>query len=102
MNPRHTFARPARHPSHFARHRPLDAIEWEEMPSLAGRLRRNEFSTTHGSVWSSTERMELDRHQSQPAPAPAPFVETLSGLYVREIAGDEVFRHFFGDPGANH
>ncbi len=70
------------------------------MPSLAGTLRRSEFSSTHGSVWSSTERMELDRYQ--PEPAPAPFVETLSGLLVREVAGDEVFRHFFGDPGANH
>lgn len=102
MNPHIYRPRPYRSHVLHGRHRPLDAIEWEEMPSLAGRLRRNEFSSTQGSVWSSTERMELDRYQSEPEPAPAPFVETLSGLYVREIAGDEVFRHFFGDPGANH
>jgi hypothetical protein len=100
MNPRHSFARPARYSSHFARHRPLDAIEWEELPSLTGSLRRNDFTTTAGSVWSSTERMELT--PSEPEPKPAPFVEAVSGLLVREIVGDEVFRHFFGDPNANH
>lgn len=100
MNPRHAYARPVRHSPLFARHRPLDAIEWEELPSLTGSLRRSDFSSTSGSVWSSTERMELVARE--PEPAPAPFVEAVSGLLVREIAGDEVFRHFFGDPTANH
>jgi len=79
----------------------LDAIEWEELPSLAGTLRRGEFVSTSGQVWSSTERMDLFA-AAVPSPAPAPFVESIEGLHVREIANDEVFRHFFGDPGANH
>jgi hypothetical protein len=100
MNPRLSTARLSHNHLLFARQRPLDAIEWEELPSLTGALRRSDFSTTTRSAWSSTERMELDGYR--PEPAPAPFVETLDGLLVREITGDEVFRHFFGDPHANH
>jgi isocitrate/isopropylmalate dehydrogenase len=75
-------------------------IEWEELPSLTGALRRSEFVTTRGSVWHSTERMDLA--PLEPEAKPAPFVEAVEGLLVREIAGDEVFKHFFGDPTANH
>jgi hypothetical protein len=52
------------------------------------------------AVWSATQRMELA--QRDEAPAAAPFIEAINGLHVREIGGDEVFRHFFGDPRANH
>lgn len=92
------------HPHHaaarrwVARQHALEAIEWEELPSLAETLRRGDYSSTRGA-WSSTERMDL---MAMPAPAPAPFVESIDGLHVREIANDEVFRHFFGDPRANH
>lgn len=100
MNRTHT-----QHPHAAARHwtsrrAAIGAIEWEELPSLAEMLRReDERHTTRSSVWSATERMDLD---AAPAPAPAPFVESIDGLHVREIANDEVFRHFFGVPGANH
>jgi hypothetical protein len=98
INRTHLHRTAARH--WVSRQAALDAIEWEELPSLAETLRRGEFATTAGQVWSSTERMEL--RSIEAAPAPAPFAEPIAGLHVREIQGDEVFRHFFGDPGANH
>lgn len=98
MNRTHPHRTAARH--WVSRQAALDAIEWEELPSLAETLRRGEFVSTAGQVWSSTERMEL--RPLEVAAAPAPFVEAIAGLHVREIQGDEVFRHFFGDPSANH
>lgn len=98
MNRTHTHRIAARH--WLSRQATLDTIEWEELPSLAETLRRRDFASTSGQVWSSTERMDL--HVAAAAPAPLPFVESIAGLHVREIANDEVFRHFFGDPGANH
>jgi hypothetical protein len=82
--------------------RPLapGAIEWEELPSLAQTLRRSDFAFRAGSVWLATQRMDLQSLAE--APAPAPFAEPIGGLHVREIDADEVFRHFFGDPSANH
>jgi len=100
MNHHPSLARPFRRNPVFSRHRADDAIEWEELPSLTGALRRSEFVTTRGSVWHSTERMDLA--PLEPEAKPAPFVEAVEGLLVREIAGDEVFKHFFGDPTANH
>jgi hypothetical protein len=44
----------------------------------------------------------MDLMPLEPEARPAPFVEAVEGLLVREIAGDEVFKHFFGDPTANH
>jgi hypothetical protein len=76
----------------------LEAIEWEELPSLAASLRSREFAASGGHVWPSTERLDLPAE----VPTPAPFVESINGLHVREIANEEVFRHFFGDPRANH
>jgi hypothetical protein len=96
MNRTHPHHAAARH--WVSRQAALEAIEWEELPSLAQSLHRREFASTRG-VWSSTERMDLC---AAPAPAPAPFVESIHGLHVREIDNDEVFRHFFGDPSANH
>lgn len=100
MNHHPSLARPSRQSPVFSRHRAHDAIEWEELPSLTGALRRSEFVTTRGSVWHSTERMEL--MPLEPEARPAPFVEAVEGLLVREITDDEVFKHFFGDPTANH
>jgi len=80
----------------FGRQHPIDSIEWEQLPSLADALRRNLFSTTSGSVWNDTE--PLGSHPMQSEAAPEPFVEVMAGLHMREITGDEVFRHFFGYP----
>ncbi|MFO1218570.1 MAG: hypothetical protein U1E89_09385 [Burkholderiaceae bacterium] len=100
MNHHPFLARPSRQSPLFSRPRVSDALEWEELPSLTGALRRSDFLTTRGSVWHSTEPMGL--MSVEPAPGPAPFVEAVDGLLVREIVGDEVFKHFFGDPSANH
>lgn len=100
MNRIHTHRQPAAARHWGSRRAAIGAIEWEELPSLTEMLRReDEHHTTRSSVWSATERMDLEM---APAPAPAPFVESIDGLHVREIANDEVFRHFFGVPGANH
>lgn len=72
----------------------LDAIEWEELPSLAEALDRSESFFTGAAVWTATQRMDL--HAFDEVPAPAPFEEPVHGLQVREIEGREVFRHFFG------
>ena len=71
----------------------------EELPSLARMLRRGELAARVGQVWSSTEPIPL---QPQVPHAPAPFAEPIDGLQVREIDGDGVFSHFFGDSRATH
>lgn len=69
-------------------------IEWEELPSLATGLRRSDFGPSATPVWNPT--LPLGLWPPQPEVAPQPFREPLAGLHVREIAGDEVFQHFFG------
>lgn len=76
----------------FGRPTVLDALEWEELPSLTQSLRRNELGFT-GSVWNETQRMDLQTHDAAP---PAAFAEPINGLHVREIDGADVFSHFFG------
>ena len=87
------------------------AIEWEELPSLAGSLSRRlvtrsswphdaantvsgfEASTSFHSPWDATMPADLD------ALAPSePFRETLYGLDMREVKEPDVFMHFFGAP----
>jgi hypothetical protein len=97
MNRTHFVPAAARH--WVTRPAALDDLEWEELPSLAQMLRRSDAAMAV-AVWSVTQRMELA--QRDEAPAAAPFIEAINGLHVREIDGDEVFRHFFGDPRANH
>lgn len=82
----------------FGRPTVLDALEWEELPSLTGSLRRNELGFA-GSVWNETQRMDL---QTQDHTPPATFAEPIDGLHVREIDGADVFCHFFGSSGAAH
>jgi len=82
-----------------ARHLAADAIEWEELPSLAGMLRRGDLGAPSGHVWLSTEPMEL---QPPATGLPAPFVEPIDGMHVREIEGDSLFGHFFSDGRADH
>jgi hypothetical protein len=90
-----------------------DAIEWEELPSLAASLAQrlvqrgswqrppmqlrgandSAFMSTsfHGSPWDTTMAAELD-----PAPVVQPFQERLDGLSTREVNEPGVFYHFFG------
>ena len=97
MNRTHlrTATAPQRHPRQLA----ADAIEWEELPSLAGMLRRGDLAASSGHVWLSTEPMPL----LPPAVGvPAPFAEPIDGMHVREIEGDSLFGHFFADGRAGH
>lgn len=86
--------------------RPLPAsgaIEWEELPSLAGSLaarlvtlgtRRpgDRGPAVAGSAWDPTAPAPLAA-----TPPPKPFREPLAGCAVREVDEPDVFRHFFGD-----
>ena len=80
--------------SRLSRHFVTDTIEWEELPSLAGSLRRDDFACPSGHVWLSTEPMDL---LPPTAGMPAPFVEPIDGMHVREIEGESLFGHFFSD-----
>ena len=90
-----------------------DAIEWEELPSLAGSLAQRLIargswhdgagqqrgandslfgnSTSFGSPWDTTMPASFD-----PAPISQPFREPMAGLATREINEPDVFHHFFG------
>jgi hypothetical protein len=81
-----------------------DAIEWEELPSLAKRLINRGSSQPRGAndsrfrdsmafdaPWGATMPAALD-----PAPVSQPFVERLEGLAIREVIEHDVFLHFFG------
>ena len=82
---------------------PGDAIEWEELPSLADSLAErlvhepargrgaSSFDSSQLSAWDNT--MPADLLVISPT---QPFRETLSGLVTREVHEPEVFRHFFG------
>lgn len=81
------------------RPRPAEgAIEWEELPSLAGSLAsrlvslglRRDGSSGSGQPWDATLPASLDA-----LPPPNPFREPLAGCAVREVADHDVFRHFF-------
>jgi len=77
-----THARPAAAAQRHARPFTTDAIEWEELPSLARTLRRGDLALSVGHV----------RHSTEP----------IHGLQVREIEGESVFSHFFGGGRTNH
>jgi hypothetical protein len=86
-----------------------DAIEWEELPSLADSLARRlvargslaravagapadfETSSVFASPWNTTMAAEFDV-----IPPSQPFRETLTGLVMREVNEPDVFQHFFG------
>jgi hypothetical protein len=89
-----------------------DAIEWEELPSLAGSLsqrlvRRGSWqpgtpqqrgandsafmATGFASPWDATMPAPLDM-----VPPSQPFRETMAGLATREVVEPDVFAHFFG------
>jgi hypothetical protein len=80
-----------------------DAIEWEELPSLASAVAQRRqipidaaarafTPSTFGNAWSATERGDL-----HDLPAPQAFREPLRGMAVREVHEPEVFSHFFGE-----
>jgi hypothetical protein len=91
-----------------------DAIEWEELPSLAGSLsqrmvRRGEWQAgsiqrrgANDSAFMSTATAPLSPwDQTMPAmfdaaPVSGPFKESLEGLSHREVIEPDVFEHFFG------
>jgi|GEM_PF-558254 len=103
--PKQYFAATHRAVTSAAAH--ADAIEWEELPSLAGSLaqrlvrrtpmptRANDSafmnSSSFGSPWDATMPAELD------VAAPSqPFHEPIEGLSTREVNEPDVFHHFFG------
>ena len=66
------------------------AIEWEELPSLAGSLAKRIAAATQ-APWDATRPAELD------VPVPSqPFREPVDGLAIREVNEPDIFRHFFG------
>jgi hypothetical protein len=66
------------------------AIEWEELPSLAGSLGKR-IATATNAPWDATCPAELDT-----AAPSTPFREPVDGVAVREVNEPDVFRHFFG------
>lgn len=86
------------------------AIEWEELPSLAGVLAARliastqratanaaddaaptRFDSSGHSVWDATRPAAFDSATSS-----SPFYEPVSGIAMREVHEPDVFRHFFG------
>jgi hypothetical protein len=78
------------HFSYAFRSLPPGAIEWEELPSLAQRVRHAPATGPASSPWDATRPAELES-----APASQPFRE-LKGVAIREVNEPDVFRHFFG------
>jgi hypothetical protein len=79
------------------RHNYGEAIQWEELPSLAPSLVMRAASTPAAAkpkvqVWTETLPASLD-----PLQPSAPFAEAVEGLMTREVREPDVFRHFFGD-----
>jgi hypothetical protein len=71
---------------------PPGAIEWEELPSLAQRVRQRSTSPAPtSSPWDATRPAELERLVPS-----RPFREPLQGVAIREVDEPDVFRHFFG------
>ncbi|HEX2540757.1 MAG TPA: hypothetical protein VHM00_06705 [Caldimonas sp.] len=71
---------------------PSGAIEWEELPSLAGRIRAaSDGPSSAGVPWDATRPADFD-----PSPPSQPFREPLNGVAIREVLEPDVFRHFFG------
>jgi len=78
------------HLSHAFRSLIPGAIEWEELPSLAQRVRQAPSGPVATSPWDATRPAALEN-----ATVSAPFRE-LKGVAIREVNEPDVFRHFFG------
>ncbi len=71
---------------------PSGAIEWEELPSLAGLVRAAAAGAASAGVpWDATRPAEFDS-----SPPSQPFREPFRGVVMREVNEPDVFRHFFG------
>ena len=74
------------------------SIEWEDVPSLAHRLRRAldglDATGPRAPAWDATMPAEL--MPAEPASPTAPLRQVLDGLAVREVDSAALFRHFFG------
>lgn len=81
-----------------------DAIEWEEMPSIAPRMVQMDLrpatakpvvmrtqATDFNTAWGVTMPAHLE-----PTSQPAAFHEAIRGLVTREVDEPELFKHFFG------
>ena len=78
-----------------------DALEWEELPSLAHILAHyREHGTVARTVaaWHPTQPQTLPMAPVKAAatPGPLPFAEVIEGLQTRELDGGDLFEHFFG------
>jgi hypothetical protein len=80
-----------------------DTIEWEEMPSLAPRMKPMDMRPAASKPMPRTEAMEFNSAWGVTMPAhldaspePTPFRETIRGLVTREMDEPELFKHFFG------
>jgi hypothetical protein len=69
---------------------PQGSIEWEELPSLAQRVRPSTPVRTE-SPWDAARPAALDE-----AAVSQPFREPVQGVSIREVTEPDVFRHFFG------
>ncbi len=70
---------------------PTGVIEWEELPSLAGRIRAVASPASPSLPWDATRPADFES-----TPPSQPFREALGGAVVREVTEPDVFRHFFG------
>ena len=78
-----------------------DAIEWEELPSLAPRMQPMDLRPAapmlraavadFNTAWGVTMPAHLDT-----TPQPVPYREAIRGLVTREVNEPELFKHFFG------
>ena len=79
------------HFSYAFRPAPAGGIEWEELPSLAARVRPSDSTPSAGIPWDATRPAALETPS-----APMPFREPMRGMAMREVTEPDIFRHFFG------
>ncbi|MCK6422928.1 MAG: hypothetical protein L6Q73_18765 [Aquabacterium sp.] len=79
-----------------------DALEWEELPSLADVLQRYRERGTAAQAaalaWTHTQPQALDDSRPARVDPAVPFDEVIDGLHTRELVGPDLFEHFFGVP----
>ncbi len=79
-----------------------DAIEWEEMPSLAPRMVPMDLRPAMPSLrmqaadFNSAWGVTMPAHLVEDLPEPRPYHETIRGLVTCEVDEPDLFRQFFG------
>lgn len=100
MNRLPSTAHPLARPPASRRAAEADALEWEELPSLADVLQRYRERGTAAQAaalaWTHTQPQALDDGRSARVDATVPFDEVIDGLHTRELVGPDLFEHFFG------